>query len=144
MNLFNIEKSFRIMKKRGWDNIFIFVDIHETILKPNWNADTVPHEYYPYALEVLQNMSDRKDIRLILYTCSHEEDVNKYLSMFKRDGVNFESVNTNPYAASTDYACFDQKPYFNSILDDKAGFDADLDEDGVNDWLRIKQLLEKL
>jgi hypothetical protein len=144
MNLFNIERSYNIMKTRGWDKIFVFVDIHETMLKPNWNADTTPHEWFPYAEEVMREMSDRKDMCLILYTCSTYADVEKYLAFFEQHGVVFEHVNCNPQAASTDYACFDDKPYFNVMLDDKAGFEASLDENGVNDWLRIKEVLRKL
>ena len=81
---------------------------------------------------------------LILYTCSYQEEVEQYLTMFRQEGINFEYVNENPEAKNTQYGCFDKKPYMNIILDDKAGFEGDLDEDGVNDWLRIKQVLAKI
>jgi hypothetical protein len=144
MNLFNIERSYKIMQDRGWDNIFVLVDIHETLLKPNWNADTTPHEWYEYAEEVMREMSQRKDMSLILYTCSTYTDIEKYLEFFEQHGVIFDHVNCNPKVANTSYACFDDKPYFNVILDDKGGFEAELDENGENDWLRIKQVLARL
>ena len=131
------------MKERGWDKIFIFIDIHETILKPNWDADNVPKEFYPFAKEVLQRMSKRKDMCLVLYTCSYEPEIQEYLRFFKSHDIIFSYVNENPEAKNTRYGSFDKKPYMNVLLEDKAGFDA-VGENGINDWCKINEVLDVL
>jgi len=32
-----IERAFKTQKERGWDRIYYFFDIHETILYPDYN-----------------------------------------------------------------------------------------------------------
>jgi hypothetical protein len=143
MNLFNIEKSFSIMEKKGWDKVYWAVDIHETILKPNWDASKeLPHEWYPHAKEVLQEISKRDDIILILYTCSYGHEIEQYLKFFKDNGVIFKYVNNNPDVKNTRYGNFESKFYFNVLLDDKCGFEGD-SVDGFNDWFRISEILKK-
>lgn len=129
------------MKKRQWNKVYWFVDIHETILKPNWDADNVPHEWYPHAKEVLQIISKRKDICLILYTCSYENEIMDYLKFFMDNDIHFHYVNRNPEAENTRYGRFEEKPYMNVLLDDKAGFEAEVDEQDINDWYRIEEIL---
>lgn len=134
-NTFNIEESFSIQKSRGWDKTFWFFDIHGTILKPDY--DNLAIEYYPYAKETLQKISKRTDISMILYTCSKPEEIEIYLEMFQKDGINFQYYNENPEASDTKHGCFQSKPYMNVLLEDKAGFR------GEYDWYYINKLLDK-
>ena len=52
----NIIKTFNNaierMKQKGWDRIYILLDLHGTIIKPNSNPTI--YEFYPYAKETLQ------------------------------------------------------------------------------------------
>lgn len=146
MNLFNIEKTFSIMEKKGWNKVYWAIDVHETILKPNWDAmatSGIPHEWYPNAKEVLQEISNRGDITLILYTCSYDNEIVEYIKFFKENKINFECVNCNPEVKNTRYGKFDTKFYFNVLLDDKSGFEGELDENKINDWIRIREVLKK-
>ena len=70
-----IEKAFRVAKEKGWDKTFWAIDLHETVIKPNWQAGTIPTEFYPLAKEALQMISNMKDITLIMYTCSHPHEI---------------------------------------------------------------------
>jgi len=47
-------------------------------------------------------------------------------------------VNENPEVLNLKYGCYDKKPYFNVVFEDKAGFDP------MTDWLLVKGLLENI
>jgi hypothetical protein len=49
--------------------------------------------------------------------------------------LNFNAINCNPECPSTDLCDFQDKFYFNFLLDDKAGFD------GTKDWREIYEAL---
>jgi hypothetical protein len=132
-----IETLNGVIKERGWDKTFWAFDIHHTIIKPNYSSDEIPTEVYDYAIECLQILSNDPSICMILYTCSHPREVQEYLEFFRSKGVNFEYVNENP-EVRTDlggYGCYDKKPYFNVLFEDKAGFDAN------NDWKVLYEYL---
>ena len=131
------ENAFEKKEQRGWDHIYVFVDIHETVFKPTYDGDQKKFQYYRDAKTVLKILTRKKDVVLGLYTCSHSEQVGRFLDKFEEDGIHFELTNTNPMEKDTSYACFDTKPYFNVLLDDKAGFDAEVE------WYRIKKYLQR-
>lgn len=127
-----IKTNERIVKERGWDRSYWFVDIHGTMIKPNYTKDKIPTEFYPWAIEVLQILSKREDIKLVLYTCSWPREIEQYHILFESHGIRFDYVNKNPEVESSDsYGCFTDKPYMNVLMDDKAGFDPE------EDWLII-------
>jgi len=129
---------FKMMKERGWDKTYWFFDLHSTVLKPNYKGGEIPKEFYPYAKEVLQKISKREDICMIMYTCSHPHEIVEYLEYFKSMDIHFEYVNENPEVktGTTSYGCYDKKPYMNVLFEDKSGFDAE------NDWLGILECLK--
>lgn len=120
------EKAFKVAERKGWSKVYIAVDLHETCLKPTWQKE-ISKEYYPFAKEVLQKLSDRKDVCLILWSCSLPELNKEYFEFFKQDGINFDYINENQEVKSTEYADFDTKLYFSVGLDDKFGFDPEED-----------------
>lgn len=127
-----IEKTFINAKKRNWDQIYFYFDIHETILYPDYNnVDAL--KFYEHAKEVLQYLSTRNDITIALYTCSYPKEIERYIQFFNEHKINFKFVNDNPDAKNTLYGFYEDKPYFNVLFEDKAGFDAE------NDWLLVKQ-----
>ncbi len=127
-----IEKTFINAKKRNWDQIYFYFDIHETILYPDYNnVDEL--KFYDHAKDVLQYLSTRKDITIALYTCSYPKEIERYIEFFKSHGISFKYVNKNPDAKNTLYGFYEDKPYFNVLFEDKAGFD------GESDWLAVKQ-----
>jgi nicotinamide mononucleotide adenylyltransferase len=134
-----IRKEYEKAKQRGWDSWFYVVDIHETVLKPNYTTiGDIPRTMYKDAPECLQKMSNRKDLKLILGTSSKKEDIDKYQEFFKANGINFPYVNENPEYKSAGHADFTQKFYFSVMLEDKAGFDPEID------WKVISEFLDTL
>ena len=75
---------------------------------------------------------------MILYTCSHEKEIKKYLEYFKENNIHFEFVNKNPDVINQKYGFYDDKPYFNVLFEDKAGFDP------LDDWEKVITLLKEL
>lgn len=115
------QKAFSNMKNKEWDKIFVVVDIHETILEPNYAG--ISDEFYPWSMGVLQHLSDRDDICLIMWTCSTKEDREIYDKFFKEHDIVFDHINENPEVADqATWGDFVTKMYANVVLDDKAGF----------------------
>ena len=135
-----ITNNYEIALKRQWDKTYWAFDIHGTIVIPNYDNDEIPKIFYPNAKKVLQQISMRRDITTILYTCSHPHQIKAYLKYFKEHDINFDYVNENPEVItgkSNEYGNYDKKPYFNVLFEDKAGFDA------MNDWFIVDELLKK-
>lgn len=87
-------KAFEKKEERGWDKIYVFVDVHETVLYPTYELNG-EKRFYPHALDTLREMSQRVDISLGLYTCSYPHEIKDYLRFFTENGIVFEHVNTN-------------------------------------------------
>lgn len=139
--LLAIEKNhFQAKIKRNWDKTYWAVDIHGTIIEPNYEAGNIPKKFYPYSLECLRLLSDRSDVCLILYTCSHQHEIEEYLELFRKEGINFVYVNENPEVKteSDGYGCYDRKFYFNVLIEDKAGFDPNEDWENIYEYLKLK------
>jgi len=83
---------FDLKKERGWDKTYWAIDIHGTILKPNYQKGNIPKEFYPYAIECLQYLTQRKDIVLIKYTCSHLNEIEEYKVYFESLGIKFDYI----------------------------------------------------
>lgn len=133
-------KAFDLLERKreiGWDKIYVGVDIHETVVKPTWTAN-IDKEFYEFAKETLQMMSQDKEICLILWSCSRPELNKQYFEFFQENGITFDYINENPEVKSTVYADFDTKLYFNVGLDDKFGFNVDEDWKALNDYLKAR------
>ena len=141
----SIEKAFDVafkhMKERKWDKIYVLVDVHDTILKGTYSLNE-ELEWMNGAKEGLKSLSDAKDICLILWTSSHQEKIEEYLSFFKENGIFFDYANSNPEVVNNEIGNFELitngKLYFNIGIDDKFGFSP---EDG--DWLIVKDIIDK-
>ena len=133
-----INKAFQHVKKKGWSKTFWAVDLHETVLKPNWIKGQITTEFYPNAKEALQLITNLDKVCTIMYTCSHPEEIEQYKEFFKEQGINFDYVNENPEVINEKYGCYDKKPYFNVLFEDKAGFDP------IEDWPEVIKLVKNL
>lgn len=132
-----IENCLRHAKERSWAKTYWAFDIHGTILKPNFKRDEISKEFYPQAKEVLRLLGLRKDIVKILYTCSYPHEIKQYVEYFADHGIYFEYINQNPEVADGGYGYYQDKIYFNVLMDDKAGFD------GESDWAHIMKILKE-
>jgi len=132
------DTAFKDAERKGWDYIYVFMDLHSTLIKPNYTAGDIPTEFYDGALEGLKLMNDSDDMKLVMYTCSHPHEIQKYVELFEGYDIKFDYINENPEVTTTPqgYGCYDMKPYFNVLFDDKAGFYPEEDWDLVNGYLR--------
>ena len=115
-----LEKEWKKKIKRGWDCIYIAVDLHDTVVRSNYTGTST--EIIPESIECLSYLSNREDIVLILWTASHVDDIQKYREMLEPHGIRFDSVNENPFELSNKLSDFAAKFYTNLYFDDKAGF----------------------
>lgn len=136
MNLCNIKRTFvKLRPQRKWDTIYWLVDVHGVIIPGNWHRINDYIFITPAAHEVLQWISNRNDQRLILWTSSYKTETDELVRWLQTNGVKVDWVNENPEEEHTEYADFSRKPYFNILVDDKAGFEP------LTDWAAIKQEL---
>ncbi len=126
-----LTRAFEKKKKNNWSHIYFYFDVHETVLYPDYDNTTT--EFYPHAKDVLQYLSTRNDIVLALYTCSYPTEIERYQKFFKENNINFKLINKNPEVENNKWGYFKDKPYFNVLFEDKAGFDAE------HDWIAVKK-----
>lgn len=129
-------ETFKLKRKKNWDKIYIAVDIHGVILVPNYKTGEICTEFYPLAKDTLVKLSRRKDIELILYTCSYSHEIEQYKKLFSDNKINFKYVNENPEVENNGYGDFTKKFYFNILLDDKAGFVP------AKHWKKINKIID--
>lgn len=137
MNVFNIKKTFEMKAIKGWPEVYFCIDLHGTIIPSGKNSDdkTDVLEFYPYAKEVLQWLSRRKDIMMILWTSTPVHRLAHVWHWLGNNRIHFDFLNSNTHAKSTPRSDFDRKFYFSVLLDDRAGFEPE------TDWLAIKNEL---
>ena len=133
-NTFNIENTFLLKRERNWPMLYVVVDLHGTIIKPE--HDRI--EFYSDAIKVMKWFNGRPDFKTILWTSSFPEEIAKFKEACQKEGISFDFTNENPLEANSKRASFDEKFYFNILLDDKAGFN------GSSDWTRIKNALVEI
>ncbi len=134
-----IKKMFKHAEKHQWYETYWSLDVHGVISRPDYRKENKEIDYYPFAKETLQMMSKRGDIIMYLFTSSYLDEIKKYIETFENDGIHFKYVNENP-EISSENGCFGyyyQKPYFNVLFDDKAGFDP------LKDWKPIYKYFKR-
>jgi hypothetical protein len=77
---------------------------------------------------------------MCLYTCSHPNEIDEYLELFKSSDINFVYVNENPEVKTQigGYGCYDKKPYMNVLFEDKASFDPETEWEEVLIFMKEK------
>jgi hypothetical protein len=114
------------------------VDLHDTVFPGKYASDQ-DFDVYDGAIEVLKYVSDRTDMKIIIWTSSywaHYTEVKEFFD--KEHSITVDYHNENPECKSTELADFDTKPYFNILLDDKASFCGDYD------WFMVGAELERV
>lgn len=130
-------KELEKMFVRGWDCIYVAVDLHDTCIDANYSDTNTPTNIFKQAIEPLRLLSEISHFKLIMWTCSHPEQVTLYDKIMRDEGIHFDYFNENPEVkteGTLTYGNYDKKFYANVILDDKAGFEP-------KDWYAIKQFL---
>jgi len=124
-----VKTMFQHAEQKEWFETYWAIDIHGTFSIPDYRATKKTINYYPFAKEVLQILSKRKDIILILFTSSYPKELEVYKKQLELDGIIFNYVNENPEISSSkgSFGFYKQKFYFNVLFDDKAGFNPEVD-----------------
>jgi len=126
-----IDNMYQKKADRGWDTLYWLVDVHDTIIKSTYSVDDKFTDTYPYCFAALRLLSERKDCKLILWTSSNRRYVNSFMKELKEYDINFAYFNRNPECKNTETGDFSKKFYFNVIIDDKAGFDPEIDWENI-------------
>ena len=130
----SFETAFKRMKEKGWDKIYILVDIHDTVFEATYSKDEY-YRWFPYEKEALHLMSINPRISLILWSSSYTDAIEKYIDTFEKSKIHFDMVNINKETEDNELSCFAQKTYFNVGIDDKFGFDARVDWEMIYHYL---------
>jgi len=138
MNLFNIANAFERNKIKGWPTVYWAIDIHDTIGKGTYKKDNEGFEFYPWAKEVLQNLSQNPNCKIIIYTASHTEPAQNLIKWMEGYEITIFALNRNPDHENNELCDFSKKMYFDILLEDKAGFE------GKCDWFLVMKELQKI
>lgn len=137
-----IERAYKVMKERNWDTVYWAIDLHGVCLKSNYEQGG-----YSWinedALEGLRAISARKESKIILWSSVYEDEKANIIEFFKQHGINVHGFNQNPYEQDTKVSSFLEKFYFSVLLDDKAGFDPDMDWREIIAFLNDLELQER-
>ncbi len=130
-----IKKAYERRKNKGWPKLYICVDMHETVVTPTYTRLNEGAVLYPGAAEVLQRWTQQPHICLIMWSPLYDDARASLEAIMAANDIKFDYFNSNPENPSGDLCCFDKKWYFDIVLEDKGGFEADVD------WFRIKETL---
>jgi hypothetical protein len=138
----NIIKSIQIaeqkQKDREYQYLYWCIDVHGVILTPTYELNNNGARYYPYCLKTLKILSDLPDQKIILWSSSYNRQLDVVRRNLEDESINIDFVNCNPDFTRTDICDFTQKFYFDILLDDKAGFEADTDWKMIYEYLLRK------
>lgn len=129
-----LDKLFQLKKEKGWEYLYIMVDVHNTILRPTYTKAEI-YDFFPYAKSVLNILSKRPDVKLIMWSSSYPDVCEKYREGFKKYDIVFDYINENPEIDNDNIRCFIEKFYYDLGIDDKFGFDAETDWKPLYDYL---------
>jgi hypothetical protein len=125
---------------RKWDSIYIAIDIHGVLCESTYSDEITPIEN---AFGALRKMEEEFPmIKKIIWSSTSEPQLSKIVKVFADQGITFISKNENPEVPDDN---FKGKFYFNILLDDKAGFDPDVDWADIEKYglLAVRERYEK-
>jgi hypothetical protein len=125
-------KAFEMKDSKGWDKIYVLVDVHDTIMAGMKPEPTVENlVWYDKAIKALKLMRAHGDICLIMWTGAYPSRIDTYVDALAQKGFKFDYVNENPEADCSEFYCVDSKIYFNVGIDDRFGFEPEEDWDKI-------------
>jgi hypothetical protein len=107
---------------RKWDSIYIVIDNHGVLCESTYSDEIIPIEASYAPLRIMEEHFPM--IKKIIWSSTSEPQLSNIIARFTDHGVSFVAINENPEVSGDN---FKGKLYFNILLDDKAGFDPDVD-----------------
>jgi len=140
-----IKKMFLHAEEKEWDRVYFTFDFHGTIAKADYRKSVKDVVYYPYAKETLQLLSNRQDIKTILWTSSYPDELEIYKKYFKKDNIKFDFIGENPDINNEkgSFGYYKDKHYFNVLADDKCGFEPERDWKFLYDYFSDQEYRPK-
>ena len=135
---FNLERAWVRKTKRNYAKFYWAIDIHDVIIEGKFSKNNEGKEFYPDAKEVLQFLSSREDMVIMLWTSGHMQPTNGIWHWLSENNIKVKYVNENPEMPNDALCDFSTKFAFDVMLEDKAGFV------GETDWTIIKNKLKEL
>ena len=137
MILDSINNAYRIMRERKWDTLYWAIDLHGVCLKSTYVSSQ--HEWISAdAIAGLQAIATQPENKIILWSAVHETEKQAIIDKFSEKGIKITGFNRNPEVFNTSTSNFNEKFYFNVLLDDKAGFDYMTDWNAIIRFYAIK------
>lgn len=136
--MFNIENSWKRKTQKGYDYWYWCIDMHGTLFENNYVQGSFGGEMFHECIAPLRFLSNRRDVRTILWTSSHKPVIENALAFMHKRGIYFDFVNENPHIINDVLCDFRRKFYFDVLLDDKAGFEPKVH------WPQIHQKLKEM
>ena len=133
-----ISHAFHKVQSRNWPFVYFAIDVHDTIFKGTYKKDNEGKQFYPWAEQVLRNLSKNPKIKLLIYTSSHEQPARDVIKWLESHDIKIYALNDNPDHTGTHLCDFSKKFYFDILLEDKAGFE------GWHDWFLIMKELQRI
>lgn len=138
------DKGYATAKAAKYSYMVVAVDLHGTIVDSKTFNETqgkfvekIEASLYPFAIKALQAMSAHESIVMYIYSGTKKRKLKKLVKFLSsKYGITIATR----YHPTTNHASqsFKNKPYFNILLDDRAGFDPKLD------WNEICKLMPRL
>lgn len=134
-----IHKMFLHSFDKKWFETYWVIDMHRTLIKPTYDLNDKSLTYYPFALEVMQILTKRNDIKTIMWTSSYPDEIQEYVKELGKVGVVFDELNENPDISSNNgnFGFYEKKFYFNVLIDDKAAFDPETDWEPIYNLFKL-------
>jgi hypothetical protein len=135
-----IIRAYQEKYLRGWDTLYFAIDLHGTIIE-RYTGDEI--KAYDYAEEALRKLSSMPDVVPILYTSTSEANLLPFNKWCFDRRIFFKYLNENTECDSNKTGDFSKKFYFNVLLDDRAGFDPEVDWQNIIHSLDLAEIMIK-
>lgn len=134
----SFDNAFIRFKNNNLKYIYILIDIHGTVFPPPLNGNYENFIFYPYAKEVLKFFSDYQYFKIILWTGTIYKRINKIINLFNENNIKIDFINENIDFIKNDksnYLNLPQKLYFDIGIDDRCGFNPEIDWKLIYEYL---------
>ena len=95
-----IHRMFLHSFSKEWYETYWVIDMHRTLIKPTYDLNDKSLHYYPFVLETMQILTDRDDIKLIMWTSSYPQEIDEYVKQLYDVNIVFDNINENPDISS--------------------------------------------
>jgi len=134
-----IERAYKRANEKEWDKIYWAIDLHDTCFESNYMSGKYKL-INDDVIKTLKLIQSCQESILIMWTSAHHEEWPSLWNFFNSNGIQFNYFNFNPEIGNTETGCFEEKFYFNILLDDKAGFDPEIDWKLIKNWLENERI----